>query len=758
MRHSDPVFASLLNVMRLHQPSQQLLDDVLGQCIVSEQDVPPLLTRADVTVLCALKAQVAKYNMDMLHARFHAPAVLPVPIHGSGGSMPELCEWFNDEDFHCLPYVAIGARVMVLENIDVAKGVANGSLTSVVDLKYDASGQLNKVIVEINETVEVRCITRTLWSSRYHQGKRYSKSTFPLMLAYALTVHKSQGATLDFAIVDLSDCFCPGLLYVAISRVRHRGCLRLMHRPTLEHAYPVPLPSIVTQGALHAAMPHPPSTDIEFGQSELRDRYICWLSAPGTSHCVLALHVFTVFCDIGSDMASPDQLLASLAGDLRRNPPPPAPGRTFKFSPKQLKALRMGRATPEEMAACRSQDDTSRLFDTLDLRRRHFKAAHDGEDRANGDINSPFFVVNTLTAPCTQIMLLTKWGELYDEEDMTYKEANSIMTGHLPGIRCFEVTTLMEDHGVSIDTIYSLKDLTRDQGEALVKRFTDRKRTASQDKLAPIHVYILQNIVNGRCYVGQAADLSTSMSYHTRVTVSLVRIISKRKVAAALITPAVLAGLPSNQQLAQQHGDAQCHDSHTECQTSIFISTAAVCKALCIQAARGFPSQILLDAIHLLASQAAQVSSHSQAHLHAAAYHETDQVQVAADITYTAGFFLTSKAKRIDEHACEVYIRTTILKDMLGFQQTGNSGNIHWTKDKHDLIPGHRVQYCLLLEVQSTMSMEAASPSVSLLLQSQDATDPSDSGTSTALTQAKSPTKSTRSRAVKAPKRYGDSP
>ncbi|DBA79959.1 TPA: hypothetical protein ACH3X1_008163 [Trebouxia sp. C0004] len=88
------------------------------------------------------------------------------------------------------------------------------------------------------------------------------------------------------------------------------------------------------------------------------------------------------------------------------------------------------------------------------------------------------------------------------------------------------------------------------------------------------------------------------------------------------------------------------------------------------------------------------------------------------------------------------------------------------------------------------MSMEAASPSVSLLLQSQDATDPSDSGTSTALTQvtnhqvsrchheksvaskqddpkamtakprkqAKSPTKSTRSRAVKAPKRYGDSP
>ncbi|KAL0027788.1 hypothetical protein WJX77_005516 [Trebouxia sp. C0004] len=38
----------------------------------------------------------------------------------------------------------------------------------------------------------------------------------------------------------------------------------------------------------------------------------------------------------------------------------------------------------------------------------------------------------------------------------------------------------MEDHGVSLDTIDGLKDLTRDQGEALVKRFMSNKRSASQ--------------------------------------------------------------------------------------------------------------------------------------------------------------------------------------------------------------------------------------------------------------------------------------
>ena len=46
-----------------------------------------------------------------------------------------------------------------------------------------------------------------------------------------MTVHKSQGATMDFVLVDIVDAFSPGLLYVALSRVRTRQHLRLLHRP-----------------------------------------------------------------------------------------------------------------------------------------------------------------------------------------------------------------------------------------------------------------------------------------------------------------------------------------------------------------------------------------------------------------------------------------------------------------------------------------------------------------------------------------------
>jgi ATP-dependent DNA helicase PIF1 len=105
-----------------------------------------------------------------------------------------------------------GCRVLLIKNLDVSNGLVNGSIGTVEDLLE------NGVIVKFDNGIK-ETITRMSWELELDNAK-VTCNQIPLMLAYSITVHKSQSLSLDSAILDLADCFCNHMVYVALSRIR----------------------------------------------------------------------------------------------------------------------------------------------------------------------------------------------------------------------------------------------------------------------------------------------------------------------------------------------------------------------------------------------------------------------------------------------------------------------------------------------------------------------------------------------------------
>lgn len=114
-----------------------------------------------------------------------------------------------------------GALVMAVKN-SADRKYANGSLGTVTD--FDPVTEYP--IVEFMNGTTVSMLPDS-WELRDGDKKRASISQIPLRLAWAITVHKSQGMTLDAARIDLRKAFVEGMGYVALSRVKNLSNLYL---------------------------------------------------------------------------------------------------------------------------------------------------------------------------------------------------------------------------------------------------------------------------------------------------------------------------------------------------------------------------------------------------------------------------------------------------------------------------------------------------------------------------------------------------
>jgi hypothetical protein len=116
----------------------------------------------------------------------------------------------------------MGAVVMFVKN-NFKENYVNGTLGKVVGFDEDSGFPIIETFK--GDIIEAK---RERWEVEDSGGVIAAISQIPLRLAWAITVHKSQGMSLDCAEIDLSRTFEYGMGYVALSRVRSLSGLKLL--------------------------------------------------------------------------------------------------------------------------------------------------------------------------------------------------------------------------------------------------------------------------------------------------------------------------------------------------------------------------------------------------------------------------------------------------------------------------------------------------------------------------------------------------
>lgn len=223
---SEPVICYLTEQ---HRQSENDLNFILNEIRngeVSQRSVDLLESRIDFhpdegeqeTKLFTHNADVERINKTYLEQIGSSSKFFPAVLKGNEGLLEILKKSvLAPENLE----LKTGAQVMFIKN-NYEMGYVNGTLGRVTGFN-DKGNPLVKTLD--NDLIEAKAET---WAIEDETGKSLASFVqIPLRLAWAITVHKSQGMTMDAAMIDLGRAFEKGQGYVALSRLRDLSGLKL---------------------------------------------------------------------------------------------------------------------------------------------------------------------------------------------------------------------------------------------------------------------------------------------------------------------------------------------------------------------------------------------------------------------------------------------------------------------------------------------------------------------------------------------------
>ncbi len=153
----DPKYCSFFNIIRCQAPIEEEISSFLNNCYIDEDLIEQYIDDKTI-ILCTHRKNVDYYNDFILHKKFPAYQIYVIQLETNARNVEHIQSWVNNKRFNHMQHVALGALVMLTENIDLKVGVANGTIGIVTKLEFDLEDNVCSIFVALNPSRYVQIV------------------------------------------------------------------------------------------------------------------------------------------------------------------------------------------------------------------------------------------------------------------------------------------------------------------------------------------------------------------------------------------------------------------------------------------------------------------------------------------------------------------------------------------------------------------------------------------------------------------------